>query len=93
MALALWLPRYLIGVYGFDIRTAGMIGAIYSIPASVFRAYGGVLSDKAGARTVMYWTFAVSAVCTLILSMPPRLCRAGITARSLHSRSAGPSSW
>jgi NNP family nitrate/nitrite transporter-like MFS transporter len=71
VALALWLPRYLIGVYGFDIRTAGMIGAIYSIPASVFRAYGGVLSDKAGARTVMYWTFAVSAVCTLILSIPP----------------------
>jgi NNP family nitrate/nitrite transporter-like MFS transporter len=70
VALALWLPRYLIGVYGFDIRTAGMIGAIYSIPASVFRAYGGVLSDRAGARTVMYWTFAVSAVCTLILSMP-----------------------
>jgi MFS transporter, NNP family, nitrate/nitrite transporter len=70
VALALWLPRYLIGVYGFDIRTAGMIGAIYSIPASVFRAYGGVLSDKAGARTVMYWTFAVSAVCTLILSIP-----------------------
>jgi len=29
-----------------------------------------VLSDKAGARTVMYWTFAVSAVCTLILSIP-----------------------
>jgi NNP family nitrate/nitrite transporter-like MFS transporter len=70
VALALWLPRYLIGVYGFDIKTAGMIGAIYSIPASVFRAYGGVLSDKTGARTVMYWTFAVSAVCTLILSIP-----------------------
>ena len=32
VALALWLPRYLIGVYGLDIKTAGMIGAIYSIP-------------------------------------------------------------
>ena len=32
VALALWLPRYLIGVYGFDIATAGMIGAAYSIP-------------------------------------------------------------
>src|SRR5581483_5475683 len=41
VALALWLPRYLIGVYGLDIATAGMIGAMYSIPASVFRAYGG----------------------------------------------------
>ena len=32
VALALWLPRYLIGVYGFDIATAGMIGAAYSVP-------------------------------------------------------------
>ncbi len=71
VALALWLPRYLIGVYGLDITTAGMIGAAYSIPASVFRAYGGHLSDKYGARTIMYWTFLVSVACTFILSYPP----------------------
>ncbi len=71
VALALWLPRYLIGVYGLDITTAGMIGAAYSIPASVFRAYGGHLSDKFGARRIMYWTFLVSVVCTFILSYPP----------------------
>jgi MFS transporter, NNP family, nitrate/nitrite transporter len=70
VALALWLPRYLIGVYGFDIATAGMVGAAYSIPASIFRAYGGVLSDRIGARTVLYWTFAMSAVATAILSLP-----------------------
>ena len=71
VALALWLPRYLIGVYGLDITTAGMIGAMYSIPASIFRAYGGHLSDKYGARRIMYWTFIVSVVCTFILSYPP----------------------
>jgi len=71
VALALWLPRYLIGVYGLDITTAGMIGAAYSIPASIFRAYGGHLSDKFGARRIMYWTFMVSVVCTFILSYPP----------------------
>jgi MFS transporter, NNP family, nitrate/nitrite transporter len=71
VALALWLPRYLIGVYGFNIATAGMIGALYSIPASIFRAYGGVLSDRVGARTVMYWSLGVSAVATLVLSLPP----------------------
>jgi MFS transporter, NNP family, nitrate/nitrite transporter len=71
VALALWLPRYLMGVYDLDITTAGMIGAAYSIPASVFRAYGGVLSDKFGARRVMYWTFIVSVVATFILSYPP----------------------
>ena len=71
VALALWLPRYLIGVYGLDIKTAGAIGALYSIPASIFRAYGGHLSDKFGARRIMYWTFLVSVVCTFILSYPP----------------------
>ena len=71
VALALWLPRYLMGVYGLDVATAGMIGALYSIPASIFRAYGGHLSDKYGARTIMYWTFLVSVVCTFILSYPP----------------------
>lgn len=70
VALTLWLPRYLIGAYGFDIATAGMLAALYSIPASIFRAYGGALSDKVGARTVLYWTFGISAVATLILAIP-----------------------
>ena len=70
VALALWLPRYLIGVYGLDIRTAGVLTAFYAVPASLFRAYGGHLSDKYGARTVMYLTFGVSIVCTFMLSYP-----------------------
>ncbi len=71
VALALWLPRYLMGVYGFGIATAGMIGAAYSVPGSVFRAYGGYLSDRIGARTVMYWMFGVCALATLALAIPP----------------------
>jgi NNP family nitrate/nitrite transporter-like MFS transporter len=70
VALALWLPRYLIGVYGLDITTAGMIAAFYSVPASVFRAYGGYLSDRYGARSIMYWTFGVSLICLFMLSYP-----------------------
>jgi NNP family nitrate/nitrite transporter-like MFS transporter len=70
VALALWLPRYYVGVYGLDIRVAGMLGALYSIPGSVFRAYGGVLSDRYGARKVMYWTFIGSVICTFLLSYP-----------------------
>ncbi|PDT49876.1 MFS transporter [Sinorhizobium fredii] len=70
VALALWLPRYLVGVYGFNLETAGMIAAAYSIPGSIFRAYGGALSDRIGARKIMYAMFAVSAVATLILSVP-----------------------
>jgi len=71
VALALWLPQYLINVYGLDIKTAGMIAAFFSVPASLFRAYGGHLSDSFGARRVLYWTFLVSVVATFILSYPP----------------------
>src|SRR6185295_20235844 len=44
---------------------------VYSIPASLFRAYGGVLSDRYGARRVMYWTFLASIACTFVLAYPP----------------------
>ena len=71
VALALWLPQYLINVYGLDIRTAGMIAAAFSVPASIFRAYGGHLSDVYGARRVLYWTFLVSVAATFVLAYPP----------------------
>ncbi len=71
VALSLWLPQYLINVYNVDIKTAGMMAAMFSFPASVFRAYGGHLSDRYGARRVMYWTFLVCVAATFVLSYPP----------------------
>src|SRR5262249_4278333 len=71
VALSLWLPQYLINVYGVDIKIAGTIAALFSFPASIFRAYGGHLSDRYGARRVMYWTFMVAVACTFVLSYPP----------------------
>ncbi|MDR5653147.1 nitrate/nitrite transporter [Ruixingdingia sedimenti] len=71
VALALWLPHYLVQVYGVDVRMAGIAAAAFSLAASVFRAYGGVLSDRFGARTVMYWTFGFSALFLFMLSYPP----------------------
>ena len=71
VALTLWLPHYLVGVYSLDVRAAGMLAAFYSVPASLFRIYGGVLSDRYGARAVMYATFGVSVICTFMLSYPP----------------------
>jgi NNP family nitrate/nitrite transporter-like MFS transporter len=70
VALALWLPRYMIGVYGLDIETAGMLAVAFAVPASLFRAYGGHLADRYGARLIMYWTFGVSLLCLLMLSYP-----------------------
>lgn len=70
VALALWLPRYYVGVYGLEIQTAGMLAAAYALPGSVFRALGGWMSDKYGARTVMYWTFIASVAVCFVLSYP-----------------------
>ncbi len=71
VALALWMPHYLISVYGMDVETAGMSAAAFSLSASLFRAYGGHLSDRFGARTVMYWTFGFSLILLFMLSYPP----------------------
>ena len=70
VALALWLPRYYMGSYGLEIHVAGMLAALYAIPGSLFRALGGWLSDKFGARKIMYWTFTVCFICTFIMSYP-----------------------
>ena len=70
VALALWLPRYYVGVYGLDVKTAGMLAAAYALPGSIFRALGGYLSDRYGARLVMYWTFIVSVLVCFFLSYP-----------------------
>ena len=68
VALALWLPRYYVGVYGLDIKTAGLLAAAYALPGSIFRATGGWLSDKVGARAVMYWTFIGCVGCCFVMS-------------------------
>ncbi len=70
VALALWLPRYYVGAYGLELTTAGMLAAMYALPGSVFRALGGWMSDKYGARTVMYWTFIACVICTFFMSYP-----------------------
>ncbi len=70
VALALWLPRFYIGAYGLPLATAGILAAVYALPGSIFRALGGWLSDKIGARSVMYWTFGVSLAVLFILSYP-----------------------
>ena len=70
VALASFLPRYYVGAYGLPLTTAGVFAGFYSLPGSVFRALGGWMSDKWGARSVMYLTFLVSLVVLFIMSYP-----------------------
>jgi NNP family nitrate/nitrite transporter-like MFS transporter len=68
VALALWLPRFYIGAYHLDVKTAGTLGAVFSITASLLRAFGGALSDRIGARRVMYWCFGACMLVTFVLA-------------------------
>lgn len=70
VALASFLPRYYVGAYALPLTTAGVLAGIYSLPGSVFRALGGWMSDRWGARYVMYLTFIVSLAVLFILSYP-----------------------
>ena len=70
VALASFLPRYYVGAYGLELTTAGVLAGLYSLPGSVFRALGGWMSDKWGARRVIYMTFFVSLCILLIMSYP-----------------------
>ena len=70
VALASFLPRYYVGAYGLELTTAGIFAGLYSLPGSIFRALGGWMSDKWGARLVMYATFLVSLICLFIMSYP-----------------------
>jgi len=70
VALALWLPRYYMGEYNLDLKTASIITMIFTLPSGLVRALGGYSSDKLGARTVNWWVFWISAVCLFILSYP-----------------------
>lgn len=70
VALALWMTKYYIGEYGFDLKTAALMAAAFSIPGGVLRAVGGHFSDKFGAHTVTWWVLWVSLVCLFFLSYP-----------------------
>lgn len=86
VALALWLPHYLMEVYGLGIAAAGVLTALYTIPASLFRILGGWMSDKYGARRVMYWTLMASVIICFFLSYPPTEYRIFGVERTLEFR-------
>jgi len=70
VALAQWLVPYYVNVYAMTIVTAGLLTSIFSLPSGVIRALGGVLSDKFGPRSVMYWVFGIIALCCFLLFFP-----------------------
>lgn len=70
VAFSQWLVPYFVNVYQLSLVTAGIFAALFSFPSGVIRALGGWLSDKWGARTIMYWVLGSSVVISLLLTVP-----------------------
>ncbi|MEQ6292538.1 nitrate/nitrite transporter [Vogesella sp. GCM10023246] len=70
VALALWMTKYYVAEYGFDIKHAAFLAACFSLPGGVLRAMGGWLSDKYGAYKVTWGVMWVCWIAFFILSYP-----------------------
>jgi NNP family nitrate/nitrite transporter-like MFS transporter len=70
VALAQWLIPYYVGVYGMSLAMAGLLASLFSLPSGLIRAAGGWMSDRFGARAVMYWTFGLSIFACAALMVP-----------------------
>ncbi|MGR2660610.1 MFS transporter [Chromobacterium haemolyticum] len=70
VGLSLWLTKYFVGEYGFDMKTAAFLAACFSLPGGVLRAIGGWMSDCFGAYRTTWWVMWVLWVCFFILSYP-----------------------
>lgn len=70
VAFSQWLMPYFVNVYDVGIVLAGTFVSAFSFPSGVIRAFGGWLSDKFGARTVMYWVLGSSLLISILLIVP-----------------------
>lgn len=70
VSFAGWLVPYYINVYQVDLATAGMLVAAFSLPTGIIRIFGGWLSDRIGARKVMYWVLSSSVFLSILLLIP-----------------------
>ena len=70
VALAQWLIPYYVNVYTMSITVAGLMASIFTLPSGVIRALGGWMSDRWGARAVMYWVLATCLVTSALLIVP-----------------------
>jgi len=70
VGLSLWMTKYYIAEYGFELTTAALMAAIFVLPSGLIRALGGWSSDKFGAYKVTWWVMWISWICLFIMSYP-----------------------
>jgi NNP family nitrate/nitrite transporter-like MFS transporter len=70
VALSGWMPKFYTSAFGVELALAGLLTALFIFPASLLRPLGGWLSDRFGARSVLWASFAIMAVSSLAMCFP-----------------------
>ncbi|MFZ0597571.1 MAG: MFS transporter [Flavobacterium sp.] len=70
VAYSQWLLPNFMNVYQTSLVMGGLFATLFSLPSGVIRAFGGYLSDKFGARKVMYWVLSSSVILSALLMIP-----------------------
>ncbi len=70
VAFSQWLVPYFVSAYYLPLVTAGFLSSCFSFPSGLIRAVGGWMSDKWGARKIMYWVLSASTIISLMLIIP-----------------------
>jgi len=70
VATTQWLVLYVVNVYSVSIAQAGAVAAAFGLPAGALRSLGGWLSDRYGARAVMYRVFFTCIGVCAFLAVP-----------------------
>lgn len=70
VAFSQWLLPNFMNVYQTTLVMGGMFATLFSLPSGVIRAFGGYLSDKFGARKVMYYVLSSSVILSALLMIP-----------------------
>ena len=89
VALSSALPFYYEKNYDVPLWQAGLLTALFIFPASLLRPLGGWLSDKVGARRIMYWTFGLMLLSTGVLMMPSGYITVEVATSEVGGRHGG----
>lgn len=70
IAFCQWLPAYVVNSYNVSLQNGGAIAGLFSLAGGLIRPFGGFLSDRLGARSVLYGVFTIVLGLSLFLSFP-----------------------
>lgn len=69
LALTAWLPTFWNKFYLFDVKTAGVFAAVFSILSALIRVPSGKLSDKMGGVQVLVVSMILLLISAIVISV------------------------